>query len=538
MPRMTGGQAVIQTLKANGVTTVFGIPGLHNLPIYDALYHERDAIRHILARHEQGAGFMANGYARSTGRPGIALVTTGPGAGNAMTALADAHRDSVPVLLVASQVASSLLGADRGAFHEMRDQCRMASGVTGFARRVTAAAEIPEALDAAWHAMTSGRPRPAYIEVPHDVLTAVADVSVPSAAVAPQIEAARDAVARACSVLQTAQRPLIYAGAGALNCERPSLLSRLARTLRAPVITTCNGKGSIPDDNPLAGGYADFALPFFRELWSEADVVLAVGTDFDQVATQDWKLPRPERLVQIDVDVSQIGKALDVDVALTGHASAVLFQLLTQLTPHPRQEHDPWTTRVTTRRREVSDRMETCAGFRLVSAINQALGPTGIATGDAARIGLWQIRYQEVYTPRTFLFPLAFGTLGFGFPAALGAQVAHPDRRVVCLCGDGGFLFTAQELATAVQHRLNVVTVVVNDGAFGSIRRLQERLYDGRVIGADLANPDFVRFAQAFGATGIRVQSVDELPEALGQAFEADAPALIEVPGPIPMPPE
>jgi thiamine pyrophosphate-dependent acetolactate synthase large subunit-like protein len=533
MTRMTGGQAVVQTLKANGVTTVFGIPGTHNLPIYDALYNERAAIRHILARHEAGAGLMANGYARASGRPGIAVVTTGPAAGNIMGSLGDAYRDSVPVLVIASQITSGFIGQDRGMFHEMRDQLGMAAAVSKWSRRVTRVSDIPTAVNEAWLAMTTGRPRPAYIEIPEDILAAAGEVQITSAPQPALPAAPPQLVAQVAQRLHRAARPLIFAGGGVHWSGAGAALARLAGTLGAPVATTCNGKGALPHEHPLALGFAAYASSPIDYLWQRADTVLAVGTDLDEITTNGWQLPPPGKLFQVDIDATQIGRNYAVEVGLVGDADTVLRQILEALDQIDPVVQTSWANEALDLRRRLEAAAVGTDGLALVQALSAALGRDGITTGDAACVGSWQLLHQPVYEPRTFLFPLGFGTLGFGLPAALGAQAAYPQRRVICLCGDGGFLFTGQELACAVQHGLNVVTVVVNDHTFGAIRRQQERHYGGRVFAAELVNPDFPRLAEAYGAMGLRISAMDELMGALNTAFSSGKPALIEVPGPL-----
>lgn len=536
MTHMTGGEAVVQTLAANGVSTVFGIPGVHNLAIYDALLRNSDHIRHILARHEGGAGFMANGYARTAGIPGIVVVTTGPGAANVVCPLADAYRDSVPMLVIASQVQSDRISKDRGAFHEMHDQLGMAVGAAGWGKRVTSVEAIPDIVNAAWRRMTEGRPRPAYFEVPVDVLTATANVDVTAAPQPAPREADPDAILRAVELLKSARRPLVIAGGGAKWHGAHTHLRRLAEKLRAPVMVTCNGKGVMPDDHPLALGFAFPERTPYVELWRAADVLIAVGVAFTEMATADWTIPAPSRLIRIDVDPGQLERTPWPSLNLDGDAAAVLQQLLDGVANMAGRPPGRWCEQAQVLQQGHRKEAAGSDGLTLMTAISQVLGRDGISVGDAASIGVWQLLHVPAYQPGTFALPLGFGTLGFGLPAALGAQSARPDRRVVCLCGDGGFLFHAQELATAVMHKLNVVTVVVNDHAFGSIRRLQERLYDDRVIAAELHNPDLVRFAESFGAVGLRVAHVDEAADALEAAFNSGKPAVIEVPGPIAAP--
>ena len=531
---MTGGQIVIEALKHRGVDTVFGIPGMHSLPVYDALVDE-PGIRHVLARHEQGATFMANGYARASARPGVALTTTGPAACNAMAALADAYRDSVPVLVISSQIHSDFIGQDRGMFHEMNDQLGMARGAAGWARRVESPDEIAHVLAQAWDAMTAGRPRPAYVEIPENLLASEAAGDVDCAPPArPSPDPA--VVAEAARRLERAERPLIYAGGGVDAARAGTHLTRLAETLGSPVAMTCNGRGSIPDDHPLALGCVRFTHRPYRDLWTEADVVLAAGTDLDEFETGRWQLPAPRTLLRVDIDPDQTTRNYSPTVALAGDAGQVLRALADQLPAGRRTGTMPWAAGVAAVRDRVREQVAGQDGRRLVQAMRDALGRGGITTGDAAGVGIWQVLHMPVYEPGTFLFPLGFGTLGFGLPAAIGAQAAFPERRVVCLCGDGGFLFNAQELATAVQHELNVVTIVVNDSGFGSIRSLQRRRYGNRVIAADLVNPDFVRLAESFGAFGRRADGVAELPAALAAAFASGKPGVIELPGPIESP--
>ena len=537
MARMTGGQAVVQALKANGVTTIFGIPGTHNLPIYDALYYEQAAIRHILARHESGAGLMANGYARASGQPGVAIVTTGPAAGNIMGSVGDAYRDSVPVLVIASQITAGFIGQDRGLFHEMRDQLGMAAAITKWSRRVTRVADIPAAVNEAWLAMTAGRPRPAYIEIPEDVLSAEDDLEITPAPHLSPPAADAQLVAHAARILREAARPLIFAGGGVHWSGATAALTSLAEALGAPVANTCTGKGALPDDHPLALGFAVFGPEPIMKLWQQADAVLAVGTDLDEITTGGWQLPPPMGLIQVDIDAAQIGRNYPVEIGLTGDARTVLRQIVDALDGPQPDAQTPWAAEALGVRSHLRAAAAGTDGLALVQALSAVLGRDGISTGDAAGVGGWQLWHQPVYEPRTFLFPLGFGTLGFGLPAALGAKAAHPERRVICLCGDGGFLFNGQELACAVQHELNVVTIVVNDHTFGAIRRQQERNYGGRVFAADLVNPDFPRLAEAYGAAGQRIETMDELPGALDAAFASGKPALIEVPGPIADPP-
>jgi thiamine pyrophosphate-dependent acetolactate synthase large subunit-like protein len=332
--RMTGGEAVVTALLANGVRLAFGMPGMHNLAIYDALL-DRPALRHILVRNEQGASLMANAVARTTGQPGVCLVTTGPAACNALVGVADAARDSVPMLVVASQIRSDLIGQGKGAFHEMADQKGMYEAAGAWATRVNRVEQIPAAINAAWVAMMHGRPRPAYVELPEDVLFATGEVSVTAAAQPPYRPATRVQLDEMRASLLGAQRPLVYVGSGMARAGAGAELVELIERLALPVISTIHGKGVVPDDHPLCAGVMPLADPAWRTYLAKADLLLALGTGFSEASTAFWQLDYPARVIHVDVEGAQIGRNVPATLGVVGDVRAVLVELNAALTcPH------------------------------------------------------------------------------------------------------------------------------------------------------------------------------------------------------------
>lgn len=539
MATRTGGQALVAALKAHGVDVVFGIPGAHTLAIYDALRDE-PGIRNVVARHEGGAGYMADGYARASGRPGVALTITGPGATNALTAVAGAYADSVPMLLVASQVPTDHLDAGRGFLHEMRDQRAAFAAVTDWTARATCIEEIAPAVDAAMAHFAVGRPTPAYLEIPLDVLDGEEDLARAQPA-APHSGDGRTgenrrpdgtALAEAARLLLGARRPVIYAGWGVISAGASAELIGLAEALGAPVATSVKGKGAIPDDHPLCLGCAWAAEVRASPILQEADVMLAVGTRFT-LRTAGWgRVPIPPTLIHVDADPTAPGRTVPATLAVTGDARAVLGDLFARMRGGAQRPRDPrvWGGYRSGVREDIDRRVAERSPFvhQALRSIRHSLDRDAIITNDNCLFCYWAGRYLPFYEPRTWLFPMQFCTLGYGLPAAIGAKLARPDRQVVALCGDGGFMFTCQELVTAAALGLNLPVVVFNDAAYGSVRENQTRRYGNRHTAVSLVTPDFPRLAEACGARGVRLGHPDELEGALRAALAADRPTLIE----------
>ena len=531
MVRLTGGRAIWQTLAAEGVDTAFGIPGTHILPLYDALLAYPN-IRHVTTRHEQGAAAMADGYARSTGRIGVCLAASGPAAMNMLSALGEAYSGSSPVLALSSQIPSSQLGRRKGALHEAGDQVAVLQALIGDAGRVESVAEIPAALQATIRRMRAGRPRPAYLEFCTDLLAAEGEVDAPPPMVASRPAGDPAAVRQAVDWLRRARRPVIWAGAGTFDAAEE--LQRLAESLAAPVVTSVFGKGAIPEDHPLSLGSRTREGPVV-DLLRSSDLMLAIGTRFTWLPTDEWRVPLPANLIQIDIEPGAIRKNYQAALGIVGDAKLVLCQLLEELgaDPRGRGERDLAAVAAEVRSlKEVIDEKLRAEGaateLDVVADIRVSLARDAILVCDLTMPAYWARVHFPVYTPRTFFAPSNFAGLGFALPAAIGAKVAWPHRQVVCICGDGGFQFTGQELATAVQYGVNVVVLLFNDHGYGVLRHEQNIRYGGRHSQVDIVNPDFTKLADAYGVSAWRV-GTDELRPALVEALAAERPALIEV---------
>ncbi|MBI3977376.1 MAG: thiamine pyrophosphate-binding protein [Chloroflexi bacterium] len=531
---LTGGQAVVRALVAHAVDTVFGIPAGHSLDIYDALASEA-RIRHILPRHEQGAGFMADGYARVGGRTGVALLVGGPGATNAMTALGEAYADSSPVLAVTSQIPSALIGQERGVIHELKNHLAALSSVTAWNRQAGRVEEIPGliARAIAWH--QTQRPRPIHVEIPVDVLSASG--TVPSCRPFALTRAQPDVASleRAVARIRRGSRPVIYAGGGVNRAGAASELTALAERLGAPVLTTALGKGSLREDHPLYLATLSLWSPWalhgpIAEIVASADPLIVVGGRFSSASTCDWQMPVPRGVVHIDVDPAEINRNYPCEVAVIGDAKDVLGELLALL-PAASRESCFTPSQLDRARAFVAEHARSRLGWGadLLADVRSVLGDQTILMGDSL-IGLWAAAAWRTNQPRSYHFPMHFNTLGFALPAAIGAKLAAPGSSVVALAGDGAFMFTMAELSTAVQHRVPVLAIVCNDRGFSSIRRQQEARFAGRTYAADLETPDFARLAEAMGAAGFRVAGPNDFARCLDAAARCGGPAVVEVP--------
>ena len=508
---MTGGQAVVETLDAWGVDVVFGIPGIHTLAIYDALY-QHPRIRHITARHEQGAGFMADGYARASGRVGVVLTTTGPAAMNALTPVGEAHAESSPILLICSGPTDETDGQDTGVLHDMRDQFGTLLSVAGQGKRVSRVEEIPDALTEGFEAMRYGRPRPYVLEVPLDVLDHEADVTINEPAHRALRMPDDGALRNAVKMMQDAKKPMLLVGGGAHGASADVVA--LAEKVGALVAVTHNGLGVMPADHALYVHDVQASVP----LLEEADVVLAVGTRLGHRVRQAWK-GLPKQLIHLDIDVNMIGRDFKADVALVGDAGAGVRALCERLD----EKESDW---------QVAG-VRAVAGDgplpKLLAVLRSVMDRDAVLVNDMTMISYQARRLFPVYEARSFLSPTVYGTLGFSMPAAVGAKIACPDRQVVSLCGDGGFLFTATELATAKQQNVPLPIVVCNDNTYTAIKSAQDRESGGRYIGVDLENPDFVMFAKSFGLKATRVTDYETFDKVLTHALAENGPTLIEV---------
>jgi len=526
---MTGGQAVVKALEKEGASIVFGLPGVHILGIYDALYDSK--IRHVLVRHEQSAAFMADAYSRTTGRVGVCLTTMGPGTTNAVTALATAYCDSSPVLLITGQIPSKLVGKGKGALHEV-DQLSILRPLTKWNKCVKKVEEIPPTIHQAFKSMKLERPRPIQIEIPIDILEAAGEVDFTwqEDDVLQKPSGSREAIEDAVLLLADSKAPIILAGGGVLRSGATEELIKMAEILSAPVITTIMGKGAIPDDHPLSLGCLARGGPI-EEVLAEADVVLALGTRFSATSTKNWTIKFPENLIHVDIDEAEIGKNYATKVGIVGDAKLVLQRMLFQLKNRIQVTKAGWLHRVMNVKRrmrselELSDRTE----IRTVLEIRRVLDRDAIVAADVTIPAYWMVRIFEVYRPGTLLYPAGYVAMGFGLPAAIASKLAYPERQVVALCGDGSFLMTCQELATAVENSVNIPVVVYNNQGYGILKYAQKLKFSSRHIGVDLTNPDFLRFAEAFGAKGLRVDAISQLKPCLEEALRSDKPTVIDV---------
>jgi thiamine pyrophosphate-dependent acetolactate synthase large subunit-like protein len=529
----TGGEWVIEALRAERVRHVFGIPGVHNLAIYDALLRQSE-ITHVLARHEAGAAFMADGYARASGAPGVVVVTTGPGATNALTPLVESYAGSMPVVVVMSDVASSLVGRDVGALHEVPNQIECFRPVTRWAEAITEAAAIPTTVHAAFDLLRTGRPGPIAISIPNDFLTARFESPAGEGGHGRRPPCHVEEIREAARLLGGAAKPLLIAGGGVIAAGAEAELSSLARRLGAPVITTVMGRGVISERDPLWHG----VLPNSRAteaVIKAADVILAVGCRFAHRSTQGLLLnlsfDPSQTLIHLDLDPTVIGRLFKPQRAIVGDAKDGLSRMLEALGAG--KAASDWDHGWRTKLRSAASARYAADTARLIDTLRAALPDDAIVVNDQTGINYWMEWRFPVLLPRTFLYPVGSATLGYAVPAAIGARIARPDRPVVAVVGDGGFMYSVNELATAVKYRLPVVFLVMNDNRYGAIKWLQQTLFEGRWGEADLANPDFPALAQAFGARGERVAGVDGLAPAIAAGLAADRPTVLELPIPI-----
>jgi thiamine pyrophosphate-dependent acetolactate synthase large subunit-like protein len=520
---MTGAEVLIESLRVNGVRHVFGIPSTHTLEFYRAL-GQTTGIEQVTTSHEQGAAFMADGYARATGRPGVCMVTTGPGVTNAATAIAEAYSDSIPVLCITSHIPSEDIGRGRGHSHELRSQERVLEGITDRSELILSPDRIPDAVHEAFRRFRTGRPRPVCLAIPVDVQEMTTGAVVPPVSTddrpAPDNESLREAVA----LLDSAERPGMLVGGGAVAASHE--IARLADRFDAPVVTTLNGKGVIPSGHDLAASLAFYRSP--ARFLETCDVVLAVGTEVSPADFWIGPLRLGGKLIHVDIDPGQIGLNHPVDLALVGDARAAVTFMVGASRPASKQG----------RRRAAAVRVaagEEAAELGRpyqpwVSALRKAMPDESILSLDVAMVaGFGAFPFYDLPGPRTWMNPSGLATLGYALPAAIGAKVARPDLAVTALVGDGGFMFTMSELMVAAQHRLPIPIVIWNDRAFGEIHRLmRERGFEP--MATDLHVPDLATLAAAYGAAYARADEPEDLAVAVESALAADRPTLVEVP--------
>ncbi len=550
MARMTAARALVESLRAQGVDTIFGIISSHTMEIFDALYDHQDAIRFISTRHEQAAAMMADGYARVTGKPGVCLTSTGPGAANSMGGLGEAYAASSPVLTITSSAEEQLYERGLGTMHETKNQLDMLETVTRHSVHVSRPEEAPERVREAFALFQERRQRPIAIEIPSDVQGQSAETAIsgPVRRAAPAADPA--AVEAAAEVLLAGRRVGVMAGTGVHRSGAGGALTRLAERLGAPVFTTANSKGAIAEDHPLSlgmyGGEYNFppgGLEDPRQTFANSlDVLLVAGSSLSYFRAKSQGLRQPAQLIHLDIDAAPMDKWYETTVRLVGDAGTVLEQLNGALADRtgwdgagwdgPARGHEEgFAAEVRAVRESIRayKRQTLPNETRIMEAIRGATARDAVFVGDVGVCNHRGANYcLEIYEERSYLIP-AWGGLGFGLPAAAGAKAGVPERQVICITGDGGFQFNIQELGTCVQYGLRPVVLVFNDDAWGLLRYYQKDRMGGRYIASDLENPDFRRLAMAYGACGVEAGSLPELVEALEQALAAETVTVIDV---------
>jgi acetolactate synthase I/II/III large subunit len=521
--RRTTANILIERLIAHGIDTLYCLPGVQNDPFFDALFAESNRLRPIHTRHEQGAAYLALGAAMASGKPAAYCVVPGPGFLNTTAALSQAYGNNVPVLAICGQVPLAYVNRDTGFLHDIPDQLGIAERLTKWSARIRAPHEAAALADEAFRQMLAGRPRPAALECPLDVWGRAAMVALPGLpAPLPAPEPDEDAIAAAARALGQSVRPLIIVGGGALDASPE--VTQLAEMLEAPVVAYRMGHGVVDARHELS-----LPFPAGHKLWAEADVVIGIGTRLHTQYT-GWGVDDALKLIRVEIDPQEMVRHGRPTIALLGDAAPVVRRLLAAIPKHNRKRGDfrDAIAALKAQTRAAFSKLQPQLAY--LEAIRAELPEDGIFVDEFTQVGYVSRLAYPVYAPRTYLTLGYQGALGMGFPTALGAKCARPDVPVVSVNGDGGFMFNVQELATAVQFRIPVVSIVFNDNAFGNVRRMQKDLYGGRLIASDLVNPDFVRLAESFGAVALRATSPAELRLALRRGLKEAGPVVIEVP--------
>jgi len=533
MPHLTGAQAVLATLRVYGVDTIFGIPGVHTLPLYETMRNE-PGVRHVLARHEQGAGFMAEGYARASGKTGVVFTITGPGVTNVATPVGSAYADSIPLLVISTSLPRAAQGRQRGELHELKNQLGVMQSLAGWTRAVEFVEEIPTALVDAFRALRSGRPRAAYLQIPLDLLQNEADMEIPTSAAVVPVRPTEKAIAATVDLLREAQRPLIIAGAGVTAAGANRQLARLAELLNAPVLLGPKSHDVLPHDHPLAISTTGYGYsPALNALTNNSDAVLVVGSKLGGRRTGDGRLFLPPTLAQIDIDPAEIGRNYPAAVSVVADARLALDALLAAMhdLPHDRPSRSDEITATREAMRKHTQRIFG-ESITLLDGLREGLPREGVVVADMTMLGYASAVYFPMYEPRTYIHPTEFCTIGCALPTALGAKVGAPERPVVALCGDGGILLNVGELASAVQEKIDIVVIVFNDATYTAVKSGQSTHFNRHYIATDLVAPDYVALARAFGAEGVRAANAAELRDAVSAAIHRGGTTLIEVPLP------
>ena len=532
MVKLSGGEALAKSLVGEGVEVVFGIPGIQIYGIVSAIRDE-PGIRMVTTRHEQATTYMADGYARASGKPGVALVVPGVGLYNAASGLTNAYSRSTQVLLVAGQIPRGAIGKNLGAVHEIADQTGAVRSVTKWQGQASRPREIPNAVSEAFREMRAGRPRPALLEMPPEVGVEREEVELRSPVHIPRIVPNREALQRAAQVVAKSRLPLIYAGGGVARSDAEAAVVSLAETTNIPVITSSGGKGVIPDRHPLSYGSCFSPRGERQEMnqlygvMQSADVVIGIGARF----SLGYPAGEMSTLVNINIDDTELARHHPNTISLHGDARATVEALLPHLIQAGAGDRPSPAEAVSAARKLIAyyDIRIKEPQYPVLEAIRRGVPEDAFVVWDVTQFGYYARTHWQVNHPKTYIDSGYSFNLGYAFPTALGVKVASPDRPVVCMTGDGGFMFNSSELSTAVRYGINVVTVVFNNDSYGNVARDLDEAFGG-AYGTDLHNPDFVKFAESFGAVGMRADDPMELERLIPLALERQAPVIIDVP--------
>jgi len=531
---MTAGDAIVASLEANGVRTIFGLPGVQMYPLFDALYRRKHAIRTVASRHEQGCAYMAYGYAQSTGQRGVFSVVPGPGILNAGAALNTAWAANAPLLCITGEVATPFIGKHRGHLHEMPDQLATLRSFVKWAEKIERPADVPAVINEAFRQMLSGRRGPVAVEIAWDVLAASEPVpEATRAPIDPPLAPSASAIEEAAKLLVAAKRPMIMVGSGAQHASAEVLA--LAEALNAPVTSFRGGRGIVAEDHPL--GLSNYAA---SRLWPQVDVLLGIGSRLELPYMRWTKnymqysavAEAPPQLIRIDIDPQEMQR-LRPHVPVVGDsalATQALLDSVTRTRQKPAAGGRSFILAAKNLAAAAIQKIQPMVAY--LEVIREVLPRDGFFVREVNQIGFASWYAFPVYAPRTYVTEAFSGTLGYGFPTALGVKIANPEKAVVCASSDGGFMFAVQELASAVQEKINLVTLVFNNNAFGNVLRDQQLGFDHRIMCAELQNPDFVKLAESFGVEAYRAHSPAALKPLLANALAAHGPVLIEIPIP------
>ncbi|MFC7442936.1 acetolactate synthase large subunit [Laceyella putida] len=529
--KISGAQMVVQCLKRLGVDTIFGYPGGAILPVYDALYNS--GIHHVLTRHEQAAIHAAEGYARATGKVGTVMATSGPGATNLVTGIADAFMDSVPVVIITGQVATSMLGTD--GFQEA-DVLGITLPVTKYSYQPHDPSEIPKIIHEAYHLASTGRPGPVLIDIPKDVLNSIAEFHIPEtiefAGYQVIEEPDQQQIATIAQAIDKAKRPLLYIGGGIIHAEAAQELRLFAKKANIPVVSTLMGLGAFEPDDPLYLGMLGMHGTYAANMAVyECDLLIACGVRFDDRVTGKLERFSPNsKKVHIDIDPAEIGKNVVIDYPLVCDVKKALAQLLLH---SPKPDTGAWISKVTQRAKEYPLKYEQHpdGGLKpqfVIDYLSKLTDGKAIVTTEVGQHQMWAAHFYQVRQPRSFITSGGLGTMGFGFPAAMGAQLAKPDATVVCIAGDASFQMNIQELQTIAEFNIPVKVFVINNHFLGMVRQWQEIFYDNRYSESKIGSPDFVKVAEAFNVKGLRAATKAEAEMAIREALAHPGPVVVD----------